>query len=339
MRTRRARGRTIRPVRRPSSLPSRVGSSLTRGALVLGLTVLGALLTGEAGLVSTARAKAPTNAGGALLLNVEDFGYEYGVLDYCRSLQLTDPAKAVTRLPGDGIPHIVGLYAVFPPDSVGSVLGFSFGIRYSGGARLVTSGPCDAGGMSIAQNGWPASNGGISAAITKERVKTGRAIPLYWFVIVAKSKGSFEVIPHPMANLAGRLVTTEIPYAGEPVVDYGRIDVDQDGYVPQPGPRAILAPCCVDVCCMLTKHECELYQGEFLGYGMTCDNLPCGDDALLGGCCLPSGCVLLTLRDCSRSGGIPLGEKVRCDSIPCPKPEPGSAAPGNSNSSPVTPGR
>jgi hypothetical protein len=292
--------------------------------------LFGLALIAAAGLaaVPLAQATAPSNAGGVLLLHVEsNVPYEYGTFDHCGDLKLSDPAKAVTRLAGDGLPRLVGVYAVFPPDSVGSVRAFSFGIRYSQGVQVVGQAPCNTGGMSIALNGWPSSNGGMSVHIMEEGVKKGRIIPLYWFAIRGKSKGSFEVIPHPVPKLAGRFVTAEVPYEQEAIIGYGKIGIDQDGFVPAPGARAVLAPCCVDDCWLLTRQECDLYRGDFLGVGMTCSNSPCREDAYLGGCCLPAGCRMLTLVDCSREGGIPLGESVRCDSVPCPKPSPVVAPP------------
>jgi hypothetical protein len=272
--------------------------------------------------VSAAWGTAPTNRGGVLLLHAEgDRPYDYGTLDHCGDLSLLDPARAVTRLPGDGVPRVVGVYAVFPPDSVGSVKAFSFGIRYSENVRIVGQAPCNAAGMSIAMNGWPASNGGMSVHIADEGVKKSRIIPLYWFAIMSKGKGSVELIPHPVPKLAGRFVTAEVPYQQEPIAAYGRLGFESDGFVPTAGARPVMGSCCVDQCWLLTRQECEQYRGIYLGDGMTCDHDPCRDDAYLGGCCLPSGCEMLSLVACSREGGTPLGEGVRCDSLPCPQPK------------------
>ncbi len=305
------------------------GPSVNRPRIRAGSRRVGCVvLAAVAGLiaVSGAGATAPSNAGGVLLLHVEsEVPYEYGTFDHCRDLVLTDPARAVTRMPADGLPRLVGVYAVFPPDSVGAVRAFSFGVRYSDAVQIVGQAPCNAGGMSIAMNGWPGSNGGMSVHIMAEGVRESRVIPLFWFALRGKSRGSFELIPHPVPKLAGRFVTVEVPYEQEAITAYGAIGFDQDGYAPAPGARAVLAPCCVDQCWLLTRAECEMYHGDFLGVGMTCDNSPCRDDAYLGGCCLAEGCRMLTLVDCSRSGGIPLGEKVRCDSLPCPEPAGGTA--------------
>lgn len=279
--------------------------------------------------LSTAWATAPTNSGGVLLLHVErETPYEYGTFDHCGELGLTAPASAATRLPGDGIPRLVGIYAVFPLDSIGAIRAFSFGVRYTENVRIVGQVPCNAGGMAISMAGWPASGGGISVHIPSEVETRSRVIPLYWFAVLSKGPGSIELTPHPMPKLAGRFVTIEVPYEQEPIVGYGRIGFNQDGFEPSPGPRAVLAPCCVkDECWLLARPECETYHGDFLGVGMTCDNRPCRDDAYLGGCCLPEGCKMLTLVDCSRDGGSPLGEGVQCDSLPCPKPAGAGASP------------
>lgn len=292
-----------------------------RGGLFRGLSCLAVAAAICLARVPAGWATAPSDAGGVLVLHVESkVPYEYGTFDHCGDLVLSDPAQTVTRLPGDGIPRLVGVYAVFPPDSVGAIRAISFGIRYSESVRIVGQAPCNDGSIFIAMNRWPESNGGMSVHFPITGDKRSRVIPLYWFALLSKGAGSFELIPNPLAKLGGRFVTIEVPYQQEAIAGYGRVGFDSDGFVPTPGPRAVLAPCCVDQCWMLTKQECEQYHGDFLGVGMTCDNLPCRDDAYLGGCCLPEGCKMLTLVDCARDGGAPLGEGARCDSVPCPKP-------------------
>lgn len=299
-----------------------------RGRLFRGLSGLAMVAATFLGWMGAGWAATPSDRGGVLMLNAENlYPYEYGTLDHCGELSLSDSAQAVTRLPGDGIPRLVGVYAVFPPDSVGAIRAFSFGIHYTENVRIVAQVPCNGGGIAISMNGWPASNSGLSVHVPAEVEKRSRVIPLFWLAVLSKGKGSLELTPHPVPKLAGRFVTVEVPYGQEPIIGYGRIGFDQDGFVPQPGDPGVVAPCCcVDGCWLLTKQECSLYRGDFLGIGMTCDNSPCRDDAYLGGCCLSDGCKMLTLVDCSRSGGIPLGEGARCDSLPCPQPT-GSGAP------------
>ena len=299
-----------------------------RGGLFRGSSCLAVAAAICLALAPAGWAAVPSDAGGVLVLHVESkVPYEYGTFDHCGDLVLSDPAQAVTRLPGDGIPRLVGVYAVFPPDSVGAIRAISFGIRYSESVRIVGQGACNAGGLCISLNGWPASDGGMSVQFPTNTEKKARVIPLYWFALLSKGGGSCELIPSPLAKLGGRFVTVEVPPQQEAITGYGRVGFDSDGFVPTAGARAVLAPCCVDQCWLLTKQECEQYHGDFLGVGMTCDNRPCRDDAYLGGCCLPEGCKMLTLVDCARDGGTPLGEGVRCDSVPCPKPEEPGAPP------------
>jgi hypothetical protein len=298
-----------------------------RRGLLRGFSCLAMVAATGLASVSVGWAAVPSNAGGVLVLHVEsEVPYEYGTFDHCDDLVLSDSTQVVTRLPGDGIPRLVGVYAVFPPDSVGAIKAISFGIRYSEGVRIVGQAACNAGSIFIAMNKWPASNGGMSVHFPVEAERRARVIPLYWFALLSKGEGSFELVPSPLAKLAGRFVTVEVPSRQEAIAGYGRIGFDSDGFVPTPGARAVLAACCVDQCWLLTKQECEQYRGYFLGIGMTCVNSPCREDAYLGGCCLPEGCEMLTLVDCARGGGTPLGEGVRCDSLPCPKPM-GAGAP------------
>ena len=302
--------------RRPDRGPRRSPLvSAVRGHAAIGLVLLLAgALPASAG---------PTNRGGALLLSFHpDAVYELGTLDHCDQLGLTDPGSAVLRLPADGTPRIVGLYAVFPADSVGTMKAISFGLRYSENVRLVAAGPCNGGGMEIAMNGWPRSHGGISVHVMPEGVTTARIIPVYWFALMARGPGSFEVIPHPMPRLGGRIVSTDVPPVDEPIVDFGRIGFDAEGYLPVTGVAAPIGACCVeDRCWLLTRRECELYSGGWMGAGVGCDHDPCRPEAW-GGCCLDGGCEPMTLVECARRGGIPLGIGVNCGDRPCPGPEP-----------------
>lgn len=288
-----------------------------------GLLLLAGLFC--AGTTSAAR----TNRGGALVLHVEgEARYEYGSLANCASLALTDPDAAVIEAPSDGKVRLVGLYAVFPPDSVGSIKALSYGIRYSPNVRIVGWGACSGGGLELLLNAWPASHGGISVNIDPSAVRESRVIPLYWFALSCLGPGSFEVIPHPMAKFAGRFVNTDAPPLESPVVDYGRIGFGSPGKLAHPGPTPPIGPCCLDQCWLLTPYECEVYSGLWLGENSRCEEEPCGQAPRLGGCCVDDGCDALTAVECARAGGYFLGEGVACPAQgPCPPPTAASTTP------------
>lgn len=327
--------RTIQSLRRSAADPKagRTGAGQGReeGRVVAaGRSLAGGLLL--AALLWAAGAgpvwAGPTNRGGALLLTFQpDAVYELGTFDHCDQLTLAGPEAAVLRVPADGAPRIAGLYAVFPEDSVGTIRAISFGLRYSPSVRIVGSGPCNAGGMEISMNGWPRSYGGASVHIMPEGVKAARIIPIYWFALLAREGGTFEVIPHPMPRLGGRMANADVPPVDAPIVDFGRLGFDTDGYLPQTGLDAPVGACCVDgQCWLLTRRECSVYGGVWFGTGIGCEHEPCRDEAL-GGCCLDTGCEPMSLIECVQSGGVPLGVGVRCGDRPCPPPA-GELQPG-----------
>jgi len=268
-----------------------------------------------------------TNDGGVLLLHVaSDIAWEPGEQDPCEGAPLESWDQARTRLPADGIPRLVVLYAAFPPDSTGEVAGTCWGVRYSEQVKLWSSGSCSPGGFDLPNMGWPASDGGISVVNQPFKLALkGKPVPLYWFAVSSKEPGFLEIVPNPNPQLGGKFGNTDALAFLSPVAGYGRIGFDADGYVPEPGSRPPEGACCLDICYALAKNECDFYQGIFLGSGTTCDNDPCGPDALKGACCLTGGCEMFTLLDCARLGGVSLGEAVSCGNRPCP-PGLGSAA-------------
>lgn len=273
----------------------------------------------------------PTNQGGALVLRVEDGAtYEVGTYDHCGQLTLSDSNSIRTRLPGDGKPHLVGLYAVFPADSVGSVKALGFGIRYSPNVRLLGCAACSGGGLEILMNGWPASGGGTSFNVMPDAVRQSRIIPLYWFALSCRGEGTFEVIPHPMARIAGRFANADFPPLETPIADYGRIGFNRDGHVAESGAAPLVGASCVaGECWRLTRHECSVYGGVWLGENADCEAEPCRDDARLGGCRFAAGCDTLSALDCARAGGYFLGEGVGCAA-----PSDSTAVPPDSASAP-----
>jgi hypothetical protein len=199
------------------------------------------------------------------------------------------------------------------------VKAIGFGVRYSENVRLVGQGSCSGGGLEIIMNGWPASHGGTSFNVMPDAVQVGKIIPLYWFAVSCRGEGTFEVIPHPAPKLGGRFVNTDYPPLETPIADFGRIGFDRDGYVPAPGPEPKVGAACVQgECRLLTRRECELYQGVWLGENATCVSEPCRDDARLGGCWLAAGCDTLTALNCAKAGGYFLGEGIGCGQRPCP---------------------
>ncbi len=262
-----------------------------------------------------------TNAGGVLILHVED-RYELGSYRMCGSLSLEYREQAVTRLPGDGQPYLVGCYAAFPPGHPGHVRALSFGIRHTQNVRVISLGPCNEGGMIIPSQEWPASGGGVSLPFPAHMTKAGELASIYWFAVLSDGEGFLELTPHPVYRLGGTFVDAEMPPREESITGYGRIGFDQDGYLPMPGESHLRGACCTpEGCWIRTELECRHYEGVFLGVGAGCGSEPCGDFALKGGCCLQEGCEEHTWMNCILLGGHFLGEGVLCDSVPCPDPE------------------
>lgn len=260
---------------------------------------------------------APLNSSGVLLLHVEG-PYELGSYRMCGSLSLDSWDKAVTRLPGDGQPYLIGCYAAFPPDVPVQVRVISFGIRYTPNVRVVALGPCNEGAIIIPGMDWPASGGGVSVPFLGDVLKTEELSTIYWLAALSDGPGVLEVTPNPVYRHAGTFAL-DMPLIEEPITGYGRIGFDQDGALPVPDARHVRGVCCTpDGCWMLSELECDHFESVFLGPEARCESRPCGDHALRGGCCLSSGCEEHTWMNCVLLGGDFLGEGVPCDSLPCP---------------------
>lgn len=291
--------------------------------LLLWSLIAALMLTGAAGASYTPGAVGAdvVNAGGVLLLHVEG-SYELGSYKLCDSLALESPDQAVTRLPGDGSPYLVGCYAAFPPGSPGYVRAVSFGIRYPSNVRVISLGPCNGGRMIFPGMDWPASGGGVGVTFPDQPAKVGELSTVYWFAVQSEGEGFIELTPHPVYRLAGSFADDDTPPRTEPITGYGRIGFDQAGFLPEPGERHYRGACCTpDGCHIVTALECEHYESIFLGPGTDCESRPCSDHALRGGCCLEGGCEDHTWVNCVLLGGHFLGEGVMCGSMPCPDPE------------------
>jgi hypothetical protein len=261
------------------------------------------------------------NEAGVLLLHAyTGRDWELGQPGCFPDSLLQDPELVTTRLKGDGMPHLVRVYAGFASDTVSEIAAFSFGIRYSDNVRILSSGACIGDGMEIPNSGWPASGGGIMANCSPP--VRGRMIPLYWFAMSAKGPGFFEIVPHPLLNAGARFASGSMPPHVAAITGFGKLGFDLEGFSPIPGTKEVEGGCCVGSCFPLSSIECAYYRGTFLGTNVKCDQLPCGENPLRGGCCLPAGCEEHSALDCARLGGIFLGEGVGCDSLPCPGPDP-----------------
>ncbi len=262
----------------------------------------------------------PVNSGGVLLLHVEG-PYELGSYRMCDSLSLGSRDQAVTELPGDGEPYLIGCYAAFPDDVQVRIWFTSFGIRYTSNVRVISLGPCNGGAMIVPGMEWPASGGGVGVPYLEETPKDTQLNTMYWFAVQSDGPGFFEVTPHPVYKLAGTFGSV-MPTTEEAITGYGRIGFDQDGRLPVPGERHVRGVCCTpEGCWVVSELECEHYESVYLGPEASCGSRPCGDQALRGGCCLGGVCEEHTWMNCVLLGGIFLGEGVPCDSLPCPVPD------------------
>jgi hypothetical protein len=299
--------------------------------------LLGAALLGMAG--SSRADVLVTNAGGVFVLHAPSMNpWEPGTVDACEQAPPASLSQVQTRLPADGVPRLVILYAYFPPDSSALVLGTCFGIRYSKNVKVWSYGACTSGGFELPNDGWPASGGGNSVANSHAKLaESGKPVSIYWFAVSAKGPGFFETTPNPGQNFGGKFGNTDIPAHLEPIAGYGKIGFDLDGFAPAPGHPAVKGACCTDACWPLSEIECTFFKGIFLGPGATCTNEPCGPTPLTGACCLATGCEMFSLLDCAKMHGISLGEGVSCGSRPCPTGRAGGDSLGTGEAKPETP--
>lgn len=308
------------------SLVSRCLSMAAAGPFVLGLglAAFGSVALAEdddPGMMTIYGAgKAPSQEGAVLALHAEPaLDPDGDAASFCAPGSIADAAGARIRLPGDGTWHVIRAYLATGPDSSLALAGATFGVRYTPNVKVRGQGLCNGEGIGVPGGEYPAS--GTGTGFTFRPIKTGRCIPVAWFVVSARGPGYFEVTPHPRPELAGRLASPTAPPRLSPITGYGRVGFELDGSIPEPGTTLPMGSCCLDdACFQTTEAECTFYKGQYLGTTVTCapDNF-CRADADRGACCLPSGCAQKTRRDCLAAGGTFLGELKPCTADACTK--------------------
>lgn len=234
--------------------------------LVLGLGVVASALGGP-------------NGGGTLVVHASppaldtdcsreemcDLGSRCVELDRCEN--------AVTRL--SSISRSFVIVAAFPGSSEPRMRGVSFGIEYD--PELTVFRPWSCAEVEVSDGNWPASGSGTT--LSWDAPQTGLLRVVYSFYgqnyYYGYTTPVFRVTPHP--TLGGYFRDDSEPSVLDPIVDYGRLGFDTDGYLPCPDSLPPLGACCLQggVCSELSLSNCDDAGGEFQGPGTTCDPNPC----------------------------------------------------------------
>ena len=192
---------------------------------------------GAAFVLAPALATAGPNAGGALVLHVnESIVYSDGV-DYCGQSGLNTCQEARVTMPVDSESAVVCfVVGAFASGSSPRVKAVAFGIDYDVNRLALTDqGPC--GGFELPTADWPRP--GEGTALVLDSASEAPLVEVYWFAAYVSDAGeptSLEVVPHPIQG--GQFADDSVPAVIDPIEDYGRLGFGEDGYLPCPGSGA-----------------------------------------------------------------------------------------------------
>jgi len=261
-------------------------------------------------------AHAAANANGTLIVHAQpEIAYCSDTPSYCGSATLADCALAQIRVDGPAT-TVFFVFASFPDGSSPSLVGVTFGVRYSNAISLVGHGPC--GDFELAESGWPASDTGT--AVTWNTPQQTQLVPVYWFAgynYDSPNPALFSTTPHETQG--GVFADDHIPALVDEIQNYGALGFDQDGI---DGCDPVLPPgmgaCCfADHNCVpfMNGEECVAQGGLYLGDLSECS--ACGYD-IPGACCVPDvGCQLISQYDCAVLHGVFYEYQANCSTGLC----------------------
>ncbi|MBM3287184.1 MAG: hypothetical protein FJY88_07525 [Candidatus Eisenbacteria bacterium] len=263
----------------------------------------------------------PENRGAVLYLSIApEQRYDDTTSFRGRSATPT-PEEAIVSDVASPRTHIAYLLLAYPPEAVPEMSVVSYGIRYPNGIRIVRYG-ISPNCLQMATRDWPSSREGMMLGVIG-KPDTNRVVELGWFAIQATKPGRVEVVPHPDAGMAARIVS-QTSSLMTPIADFGHLGFDLPGRAPAPTfPGPVTGAACYhdSVCVELTRAEAEYYGDAvlYLEDGLLCqEGTLCWGPLLEGACCLPDGaCRILTRKACAKAAGKYQGNYSRCDPDPC----------------------
>ena len=219
---------------------------------------------------STLRGAGP-NAGGTLILHIdEQIVYSSGE-DYCRRSELNTCSEAIARSDGMG-PIVFHALAAFEETASPRLSGISFGIEYADCFELLDWGSC--ADFEISENAWPGSGSGT--ALSWADPETGTLTEVYWFAgyVEAQPGGRLRAVPHPVQGAF--FADDDIPSNLDPIAGLGALGFSFDGWVPCPIENAGVGACCLASGCEdLSEEACLDAGGRFIGSDVRCADNPC----------------------------------------------------------------
>lgn len=243
--------------------------------------VLACLCTAMSGL-------APVSAGphayGVILPHIAP-GLEYSFgASYDGQSNLRDCEDAIVRgevsSGEDEAAQIWYVMAAFP-ESPGPVDlgGIDFGFEDFDACNIefVDHGPCNDGFLTLPSDSWPGPIEGV--ALLFKFARRTEVVEIYWFATYVYGPASIELGPDRTRRMGpiGAFVDTGVPPEEDEIYDYGILGFGEDGYNPYGSPDGdVEGACCVDdMCCVVSRQECEALGGDYQGDRTDCFPNPC----------------------------------------------------------------
>lgn len=273
------------------------------------------------------------NRGGVLYLALAP-EIKYDPLgSYCGLSGTPLPSQAITQGEVNQDPQIAFVIASWPDSARPEIGAVAFGVRFPRGIEILRWGACQRT-MNVPTNAFPLSGEGVAIALAGGTRDTSRTIEIAWMVIVARTPGKLELVPHPNPLFGSHFATGSNPVEA-PIAGLGYLGFGESGSAPTPEwPGPTLGAACVmdSICCRITQKEAEYYGPRTLwfGEGVFCTSNLCRRDAPTGACCLPDGtCTIMTRKSCVPQNGKYQGDASVCAPDPCAPAGGGDAPPGS----------
>lgn len=227
-------------------------------------------------LASHRPALAGEHAGGVLAIVANpSITYTSDTTTYCVPDLVTSACDSLpTRHDGPSI-VVASVHAWFSSSTSPRLAGVSFGLDYPGNSIVIVDyGACGAA-TELRSDGWPAPTTGT--AITFATPKTTHQPAVYWFAAYRYygDPGTLVVQPHP--TIGGYFADDGVPAMTDLIAGYGALGFDIDGVCTTPSDHG--GGCCLPYgqCTRVTEVSCWDAGGIFLGVGVPCANVECGE--------------------------------------------------------------
>jgi hypothetical protein len=135
------------------------------------------------------------------------------------------------------------------------------------------------GEIEVPFSGWPGPNSGVVMAWGQDHVHTEELVEIYWFSSYVYGDVQIPLGPDAYSG-SGGFATDGLPPVVDEVYDYGTLGFGVEGYNPCGTPITRGACCVADICQLVTRDECDMLGGRYMGDNTECFPNPCREDAI-----------------------------------------------------------